>query len=284
MLSRFALRPVTVSRGGIQSLCAPNRARPFPLTQQALPVLSVMQRNDNAESKRFYVSKAAVEARMLPNTQGIMKAYGLYPLIGLAGAALIGKEIVIINEELMAGLDFMMVSSIVYLFVGDPLLGTIKKAVATEKKGWRDMFDLRYTNLDLQVKRYEALTKQPEVLVEFKEEYAQALADLIVAQRLMAQDKLRQSVEAALKAVYEREQVATANVGKAIKTKIISYVRNYLNTTAGQVAAWNEAMELAGTPTELKEGNMKIIQQAIDTYISSGQFDKDAEAAMKEVA
>jgi hypothetical protein len=277
MLTRFALRPVNVSRLARIGLSNGHTLSRAPAQ------LSVTDRRDNTASQRPYgtVSKAEAESRAIPVSQGILSAYGVYPLVGLGLAAAISKELLIVDPEFayMCCIGSIMVGG--YILKGDDVKQMLADNRAAELKSWSTMYEAQIAKYQTDIQRLEAFSRRPAMYAEYKAEYAEALSGLIVAQRMIAKEEMKNKVETKLREIIDQEAAAASNLYKAYKNRIVAYVRNYLTSADGQQEAFSEAMANIGKPAGQVKGDMNIIKKAVDRYVATGQADKDLQASAK---
>jgi len=286
MLSRLLIRPVSVSRLVRVGLASPNGI------DRATTLLSVSDCRENDLQYRHtsfsaghygYVTKAQRESIALPVSQGILKQYGLYPLVGLGLAAAVSKELLIIDPEFAYLCCMSTIMFGAYVLKGDDVKKMAEEHRDAELKTWSTMYEAQIAKYQTDIMRLEAFSKRPAMYAEYKAEYAEALAGVIIAQRMIAQQEMKNKVEMKLKELVDLETAASEKLHKVYKNRIIDYVRKYLGSPDGQNEALSEAMAAVGKPAGQVKADMGIIKKVVDRYIASGQADKDLQASAKSL-
>jgi hypothetical protein len=229
------------------------------------------------------VTKEQKAALALPQSQGIIKQFGVYPLVGLGLAAAISKELLIIDPEFAYAACMSTLMFGAYTLKGDDIKKLMAEARAEELKTWENMFQCQIAKYKTDIQRLEAFTKRPDMYAEYKAEYAEALAGVIVAQRMLAKQEIKNKTEAKLKDLIAQESAAAEKLAKVFKARVLAYVRDYLGSPEGQQEALKEALANVGAPAGQAKSDMGIIERLVKRYESSGQADKDLAEASKSL-
>jgi len=197
-------RPQTLSRilpGVAASRVAPSRVAPSRFgairTFTALTTADVHNTHQPPIRGDIYAVPAEEES--------LMSKYGWYPVTALVGAIVVSKEVIQINDSIVAIINFTLVMLGLYVGTADAINKSVATAKADDEKYYKECTELELSCVEEAIKMNEAIIAKPEVMESYLKQYEAASVHYDRAQKMLVQLALRNAVEAKLAGIQERE-------------------------------------------------------------------------------
>lgn len=236
-------------------------ARPSPQLLSALRSFSSDAKA--AEPAAAPAAPAVTGSNPTPSSfRDVVARYGgWYPFLGLAGAAAISKEVVILNEELLLVSNFAAMFGILYLGAGDTVTKGAEEQRAELAKKQDEYSDLQIEALQMAVQAHELNIEQVEVLKRLKTEHNTLSAELTKARALKLRHAARDAVVKRLSDLKGREASERASFKEVVSKAATEYVRAQF--ASAPPAVKNQLVEFAIDVVEGKKKQMDAKQDPV---------------------
>jgi len=178
-------------------------------TSATLPRFSSQIRSLSSVLDHINTTQPAVREENIyaepPVKESLISKWGWYPVAGLLGSVLVSKEILRVNEDIFLAINYALVVFCAYVGVGDQLAAEFRQDGVDDKKTFNDAADFELALLEEVIKVNTSIMAKPEVIQAYLSQYEAASAHYAKAQQLLVQLALRNSAEAKLVAVRDRE-------------------------------------------------------------------------------
>jgi len=204
--------------------------------------------------------------------QSFMQKYGWYPLTALMGTIIVSKEMVRVNEDLFLVINAGLVVLAFYVGLGDSLRAGVATAKLDDEKYYRDAIDFELALVEEVIRINDAAIAKPGILENYLKQYESASSHYEHAQKLLVQLALRNSVEAKLLSVKERE----GRKEREQKDLIIKNARSWLlnkfqSSPQLRQAAVESALQNIGQSRSVVPDDQDPIKQLFRDYIAEAK-------------
>jgi hypothetical protein len=134
-----------------------------------------------------------------------MSKYGWYPVTALFGAIVVSKEVIQMNDGAIAILNFGLVTLGLYVSAADSVNKWVADLKAADEKHYKECTELELACVEEAIRVNEALIAKPQVFENYIKQYEASSVQFEQAQKMIVQLALRNSVEAKLVAIRDRE-------------------------------------------------------------------------------
>jgi len=172
----------------------------------------------------YFVSRPIREYQV-PTEPGLIERWGGWlPVSGMLGAALVSKEILLLDPELLLGSISLTAMMIYYLAIGNSAAEFFKERTAKEKELWNDAHDMLLALLTQYKNFQKTKMDAPDVLRQYAKEYSDALKRHAQAMTLRPQLAAREKLLATLATLKNREKTQQAEAQAKLVDDIIKSV------------------------------------------------------------
>lgn len=205
--------------------------------------------------------------------EGVLEQYGLMPFLGLGAAALISKEVFVVNEEFLLAVDVCAFVFTAYTVGGD----TFNKMVADSNTARKEKFDSAFDAAIAAVETYKTsqslLSKEVDVMKEYAKEHQEACESHARFLTLKPQHDARAEVLAKLESIAAREASEESTFHKELVEDTIWNVTAEIEESQGiRDEIFASALAQLGSGSPLAE-DKDVIKRLI-----MAEMDKQAEA------
>jgi len=173
----------------------------------------------------IYTIGRPVREIQMPTEPGLIERWGGWlPVSGMLGAALVSKEILLLDPELLLGSISLTAMMIYYLAIGNTAAEFFKERAAKEKELWDDANDMLLTLLTQYKNAQKTRLDTPEVLRQYAKEYSDALKKHATAMTLRPQLAAREKLVTTLNALKNREKTQQAEAQSKLVDEIVKSV------------------------------------------------------------
>jgi len=201
-----------------------------------------------------------------------MSKYGWYPVSALAGAIIVSKELIRVNEDIFLAINAALIGFAFYVGLGGTVSDMTKTTISDENKYYNNLTQFELSLIEEAIRVNDAAIAKPEVFENYINQYEQASSHYQQAQKLIVQLALRNSVEAKLQGVKDRELRAERDQKDKLAKGARAWLMNKFQSSPQlRQAAIERALQNIGRGTNALPDAQDPIKQLFRDYVAEAR-------------